>query len=173
MALSTFFGFPTPGLNLWLRPHHLRWRLIFNLWLDWWAESATRTKGEQLIHHGQALFCVLQVVADAPCRQLVGETWHPGDDLTLGDHDEEDRDQRETGEGADDVEGVLGRGVVAPPGDRAGQPVRFGDVLAPAEQREAGPDRRHQPDARAHYPDVGSFHPHSCEESHANLGCCT
>lgn len=106
---------------------------------------------------------MLQVVADAPCRQLVGETWHPGDDLVLGQHDEEDRDQREAGEGADDVEGVFGRGVVAPPGDRAGQPVRFGDVLAPAQQREAGPDRRHQPDATAHSPDVGFFHPHGCE----------
>lgn len=63
--------------------------------------------------------------------------------------------------------------MVAPPGDRAGQPVRFRDVLAPAEQREAGPDRRYQPDATAHYPDVGSFHPHSCEESHTNLGGCT
>lgn len=89
---------------------------------------------------------------------------HPGDDLTLGHHNEEDRDQRETGEGANDVEGVLGRGVVTPPGDSAREPVRFGDILAPAEQREAGPDGSHQPDEATHYPDVGSFHPHSCEE---------
>lgn len=84
--------------------------------------------------------------------------------MALGHHNEEERDQREKAEGADDVEGIFGRGVVTPPGNGAGQPVRLGDVLAPAQQREAGPDYSHQPDETARYLDSGSFYPHSCEE---------
>lgn len=101
---------------------------------------------------------------DASCRQRVGEAGHLVEDLTLGHHDEQDRNQSEAGEGADDIEGVLRRGVVAPPGDGAGQTVGLGDVLAPAKQREAGPHRRHQPDDTAHQLDVGSFTPHSCKK---------
>lgn len=86
------------------------------------------------------------------------------EDLALGHHNEEERDQHEKGEGADDVDGFFDRGVVAPPGDGAGQPVRFGDVFTPAEQREAGPDCSHQPDETACCLDVGSFYQHSCEK---------
>lgn len=53
--------------------------------------------------------------------------------------------------------------MVTPPGDGAGQPVRLRDVLTPAEQGEAGPQGGDQPDATAHYPDVGSLQPHSCK----------
>ena len=105
-----------------------------------------------------------QVVADASHGQRVGEAGHLVEDPTLGHHDEEDRNQREAGEGADDVESVLGRGVVAPPRDGAGQAVRLGDVLAPAEQREAGPHGRHRPDGAARYSDVGPLEPNSCRE---------
>lgn len=105
-----------------------------------------------------------QVVPDAPRGQHVGEVGHLVEDLTLGHGDEEDGEQREADEGADDVEGVLGGGVVAPPGDGAGQAVGLGDVLAPAEQREAGPHGGQQPDGAAHLADVGSFQPFSCGE---------
>lgn len=96
-----------------------------------------------------------QVAADAFGAQRVGEARHLAQDLTLGDHNEENGKQREAGEGADDVEGVFGRGVVASPGDGAGQSVGLGDVLAPAKEREAGPHCGHQPDGAACQPDVG------------------
>lgn len=108
-----------------------------------------------------------QVVADSSRGQRVGEARHLVDDLTLRHHDEQDRKQREAGEGADDVEGVLGRGVVTPPGDGAGQAVGLGDVLAPAEQGEAGPHGGHQPDGTAGDPDVRPLQPHSCKQGQA------
>lgn len=119
---------------------------------------------EPLIHPTQLFFRALQPVADAFMRHLAGETGQREDDLALGHHNEEERDECEKAEGADDVEGVFGRGVETPPGDGAGQPVRFEDVLAPAEQREAGPDGSHQPDETARSLDVGSSYPLSCEE---------
>lgn len=94
-------------------------------------------------HHGQSFLGVSQVVADASCRQEVRKARHLVDDLTLGHHDEEDRNQRKTGKGADDVESIFGRGVITLPGNGAGQSVRLRDVLAPAEQREAGPHGSH------------------------------
>lgn len=78
---------------------------------------------------------MLQLVADAFVRYLAGEAAYGEDDPALGHHNEEERDQREEAEGADHVEGVFGRGVVTPPCDGAGQPVRFRGILAPAEQR--------------------------------------
>lgn len=105
-----------------------------------------------------------QVVADALGGQRVGEAGHLVEDPALRHHDEEHGDQGEEGEGADDVEGVFGRGVVAPPGHGAGEAVRLGDVLAPAEQREAGPHGGHQPDGAAGDPDVCSLQPHTWKE---------
>lgn len=74
------------------------------------TNSKTRHKLSFLnfAHHGESFFRVSQVVADASCRQEVGEAGHLVDDLTLGHHNEEDRNQCKTGEGADDVEGILG-----------------------------------------------------------------
>lgn len=136
----------------------------------WWDSGPNQTskhgqKKEQLIHPRQLFFCVLHLVADAFVRHLAGEKGQREDDPVLAHHNEEQRDQRGEAEGADDVEGVFGRGVVAPPGNGAGQPVRLGDVLAPAEQREAGQDWSHQTDETACDLDVGSFYPRSCEES--------
>lgn len=118
-----------------------------------------------LAHHGEPLFGVFQVVADASGRQRVGEAGHLVEDPTLGHHDEEDGHHREAGEGADDVDGVLGRGVVSPPGDGAGQSVRLGDVLAPADQREAGPHGSHQPEGAARHLDVRALQPHAWEKN--------
>lgn len=105
---------------------------------------------------------------------MAGQTGHREDDLALGHHNEEEGDECDKTEGADDVEGVFGRGVEIPPGNGAGQPVRFGDVLTPADQREAGPDYSHQPDEPAYSLDSGSRYPHGCEDSHTYLHrCCT
>lgn len=101
---------------------------------------------------------------DALRRQRIGEAGHLVEDLAVGHHDDQDGKQRKAHEGADDVEGVLGRGVVASPGDGAGQSVGLGGVLAPAEEREAGPHRRHQPDDAAHQPDVGGLQPRGCKK---------
>lgn len=112
-------------------------------------------------HHGEPLLSAAQVVADAPSRQQVGEAGHLVEDPALRHHNEEGGNQREAGKGADDIEGILGGGVITLPGDCAGQSVRLGDVLAPAEQREAGPHCSNQPDSTAQEADVGSFQPHS------------
>ena len=64
-------------------------------------------------HHGESFFDASNVVADAPRRQRVGIAVKLGEDQTLRHRDEDDGDQREDGEGTDDVEGVLGGGVVA------------------------------------------------------------
>lgn len=120
-------------------------------------------------HHGESFLGVAQVVADASRRQRVGEAGHLVEDLTLGHHDEQDRNQCEADEGADDVEGVFRWGVITPPGDGAGQAVGLRDVLAPAKQREAGPHRSHEPDGTAHYSDVGSFQPHSCKKEQKHV----
>lgn len=45
----------------------------------------------QFAHHGKLFFSISQVVADAPCREEVGEAGHLVDNLALGHHNEEDR----------------------------------------------------------------------------------
>lgn len=117
-----------------------------------------------MAYHGETFLRVAQVVSDPSGGQQVGEPRHLVDDLALRHHDEHDGNQREASEGADDVEGVLGRGVVAPPGDGAGQAVGLGDVGAPPKQGEAGPHGGHQPDAAARYADVSPLQPHRCRE---------
>lgn len=121
-------------------------------------------KKEQLIHPSQPFFYAVHPVADASSGHLAGGTSYRADDLALGHHDDEEGDEREKAEGADDVDGVWDRGLVIPPANNAGQPGRFQDVLAPAQQREAGPDCSHQPDEAACFLHVGSFCPHSCKQ---------
>lgn len=50
------------------------------------------------------------------------------------------------------------------PGDGTGQAVGLGDVLAPAEQGEGGPDGGDYPRGTAHQPDVGTIQPDCCKE---------
>lgn len=82
------------------RPSHRHSNTLYN--------TLNRLLLHPLAHHGEPFLSVPQVVADASGGQRVGEAGHLVEDPTLGHHDEEDGDQREAGEGADDVEGVLG-----------------------------------------------------------------
>lgn len=64
-------------------------------------------KSNRPSHHREPFLSVPQVVADASCRQRVGEAGHLVEDTALRHHDEEDRNQGEAGKGADDVESIL------------------------------------------------------------------
>lgn len=113
-------------------------------------------------YHGQSFFRVPQVVSDASGRQQVGKLRNLVENLTLRQHNEHDGNQGEASEGADDVEGVLGRGVVGPPGNGAGQSVGLGDVGAPSKQGKAGPQDGQQPDGATRYENVEPVQPHCC-----------
>lgn len=53
--------------------------------------SKKKTKERKFAHHRELFFSISQVVADASCREEVGEAGHLVDNLTLGHHNEEDR----------------------------------------------------------------------------------